>query len=63
MSDYRLYCLDEANRITRADVIHAECDEQAIRAARAMKQPADCELWLRDRLVAAIPAWRGELAG
>lgn len=63
MSDYRIYCLDGASKITRADVIYADSDEEAIRAARKLKLPADCELWLRDRMIASIPAWREELAG
>jgi hypothetical protein len=56
MTEYRLYCLDGANRITRAEGIRAESDEEAIEAARAMKLPVKCELWQRDRLVARVPA-------
>jgi hypothetical protein len=56
MTEYRLYCLDGANRITRAEGIRAESDEGAIEAAQAMKLPVKCELWQRDRLVARIPA-------
>jgi hypothetical protein len=56
MAEYRLYCLDGANRITRAEGISAKSDEEAIAAVRAMKLAIKCELWLRDRLVARIPA-------
>jgi hypothetical protein len=56
MAEYRLYCLDGANRITRAERISANSDEEAVAAARAMKLPMKCELWLRDRLVTRIPA-------
>jgi hypothetical protein len=56
MSEYRLYCLDGANRITRAEQILAANDEQAIEAARSLKPRVKCELWQRDRLVARIAA-------
>jgi hypothetical protein len=56
MPEYRLYCLDGANRITRAEQVVATSDEQAIEAARSMKLPVKCELWQRDRLVARIAA-------
>jgi hypothetical protein len=56
MPEYRLYCLDGANKITRAEGISAASDAEAIDAARAMKLPVKCELWQRDRLVARIPA-------
>ena len=55
MLEYRLYCLDGANRITRAEGISAKSDDDAIELARAMKLPVKCELWQRDRLVARIP--------
>ena len=54
MPEYRIYCLDGANRITRAEQIVATNDEQAIEAARSMKPPVKRELWQRDRLVARI---------
>jgi hypothetical protein len=57
MSEYRLYCLDGANRITSAEGISAASDEQAIELARAKKLPVKCELWYRDRLVARISAY------
>ncbi len=56
MPEYRIYCLDGANRITRAEQIVATNDEQAIAAARSMKPLVKRELWQRDRLVARISA-------
>jgi hypothetical protein len=56
MPEYRLYCLDGANRIARAEAVSAASEEDAIAIARAMKLPTKCELWYRDRLVARIPA-------
>jgi hypothetical protein len=61
MPEYRLYCLDGANRITRAEQVSAKGDEDAVEIARAMKLPVKCELWQRDRLVARIPAHGTEI--
>jgi hypothetical protein len=58
MPEYRLYCLDGANKITRAEEINAKSDEDAIMIARSRKMPVKCELWYRDRLVARIAAHR-----
>jgi len=56
MPEYRLYCLDGAGKFTKAHEISAADDEDALARAKAMKLPVKCELWLRDRLVAEIPA-------
>ena len=57
MTDYRLYCLDGTRRIARAaEVIRADGDDQAVRAARALRMPVACELWQGKRLVATVPA-------
>ena len=57
MADYRLYCLDGDGRISLAEWIQADSDEQAIAKARDMKlDPVDCEIWRKDRLVAKITA-------
>ena len=58
MPGYRLYCLDRAGGIESADWIEAEDDEAAVELARARGLEASCELWLRNRLVARIPAER-----
>ena len=55
MAEYRLYRLDGANRITRAEAVIATSDKDAIDISRGMKLPVKCELWHRDRLVARIP--------
>lgn len=56
MPKYRLYCLDGANKITRAQEIDAKSDDDAIDIARSMKLPVKCELWTRERLVAQLSA-------
>ncbi len=56
MAHYRLYCVDGAGKITRAQFIEASNDEDAVMIARSLKELVKCELWLRDRLVATIPA-------
>lgn len=55
MAHYRLYCVDGAGKITRAQFIEASNDEDAVMIARSLKELVKCELWLRDRLVATIP--------
>jgi hypothetical protein len=59
VQEYRLYCLDGAGKITRAEAISAAADEEAIMIARAAHKRVRCELWQRDRLVAEIPPWGG----
>lgn len=55
MADYRLYYMDGANRISLADWIEADSDEDAVTAAREMKPEAHrCEIWLKNRLVAKL---------
>jgi hypothetical protein len=55
MQAYRVYCLDGANRFTRADYIEAPDDEEAVRRARvAMGDALKCEIWERNRLVHRI---------
>jgi hypothetical protein len=58
MPEYRLYCLDGANKISRAEWIDAKSDEDAIMIARSQEKPVNCELWLGARLVARIPAFQ-----
>jgi len=58
MSEYRLYCLDGAGKIERAEEINANGDAEAIMIAKAIKKPVKCELWERSRKVATIDAHR-----
>ncbi len=53
---YKLYCLGGDGKITGADWIDAECDEQAIAIARVTMKTADCEIWKGNRLVARVSA-------
>jgi hypothetical protein len=55
MAHYRLYCVDGAGKITRAQFVEAGSDEDAIMIVRSFKESVKCELWLRDRLIATIP--------
>ena len=59
MVQYRLYCLDGAGRIERAEEITATGDAEAIMIAEAMKKPMKCELWERSRMVATLEPYRG----
>ena len=53
-SNYRLYRLDGAGKITRGEWIAGETDEEAIRAAEALATEGSYELWDRRRLVSRI---------
>lgn len=55
MAEYRLYCLDGAGRISMAEWIEAESDEEAIARARNIEHGAlKCEVWERNRLIARL---------
>lgn len=56
MQQYRLYTLDGVGKISRAETIEAQSDEDAIMIARSAKKPVRCELWQGNRLIASIPA-------
>lgn len=53
-NSYRVYRLDRANHVVEVEWIAAESDEEAIAAARAMKNSGLREVWMGDRLVATI---------
>lgn len=55
MAGYRLYCLDGARRISLAEEIDAESDEEAITKARELRPDAiKYEIWDDHRLVATL---------
>lgn len=56
MAGYRLYCLDAAGHIIRAEPLMAATDEEAFHRAREMQFCFTVEVWKRDRLIAAIDA-------
>jgi hypothetical protein len=62
MREYRLYCLDGAGKITGAEWIDADCDDEAVRIARDMNKPVACEVWQRTRFVARIPRFTSGVA-
>ncbi|HEX6071741.1 MAG TPA: hypothetical protein VFY95_01875 [Sphingomicrobium sp.] len=51
---YRIYRLDRANHIVDVEWISASDDQEAIAAARGMKNSGRREVWLGDRLVATL---------
>jgi hypothetical protein len=55
MAHYRLYCFDHKRKISTAEWIKAESDQEAIAIAQSMNLSCDCELWLSDRLVVELP--------
>lgn len=55
LPSYRLYLLDGAGKITSADWIAADADDQALSHARDRANSGRFELWERKRLVASHP--------
>ena len=54
VADYRLYCLDGANKVASAEWIDAEDDNAAIKVAQTMFDGYECELWQGTRLIARL---------
>ena len=54
LADYRLYCLDGANKVASAEWVEADDDEAAIEVAKQMHEGQHCELWQGRRLVARL---------
>lgn len=55
VTTYRLYCFSElTGRVTAAEEIEADSDEEAIAVVRSRGMPVKCELWHRDRLVTVL---------
>jgi hypothetical protein len=55
MPAYRLYCLDGAGRISLADWIEAETDDDAVAKALKVEHGArKCEVWQANRLIATL---------
>ena len=52
VASYRVYCLDGAGRISLADWIEAENDQEALACARSLKDGARrCGVWQGIRMV------------
>jgi hypothetical protein len=54
MTEYRLYCLNEQGNIGNVHEFEAASDAEAIRDARELKLPVNCELWEHSRMVAKL---------
>lgn len=54
MADYKLFCFDGAGKLWVDDWIVADTDQEAIAAARAVKDAVKCEDWHQNQLVATI---------
>jgi len=54
LADYRLYCLDGANKVASAEWVEADDDEAAIEVAKQMHEGQQCELWQGRRFVARL---------
>jgi hypothetical protein len=58
LTKYRLYCLNDAGKFSKALDIDAGSDEDAIEYARELKLSVKCELWERGRMVAKLEPGR-----
>lgn len=54
MAIYKLFCFDGAGKLWVDDWIEAATDEEAVAAARAVKDALKCEVWRQNQLVATI---------
>ena len=54
VADYRLYCLDGANKVASAEWIEADDDYAAIKVAKEMHDGRECEVWQGRRLIARL---------
>jgi len=56
MLQYRIYCLNEEGRFSKAEEIEATSDGEALAHARSLHHLGICEVWQSARLVGTIPA-------
>ena len=54
MAVYKLFCFDGAGKLWVDDWIEVATDEEAVAAARAVKDAVKCEVWRQNQLVATI---------
>jgi hypothetical protein len=59
MAQYRLYCLNDRGKFTKAQEINAADDADALNQAREMKLPVRCELWEHGRMIAELAPYSG----
>ena len=54
MPSYRIYRLDQGKHVLEVDWLTASSDDEAVAAARAMKNRGRREVWRGERLIATI---------
>lgn len=54
MPAYRVYCLDGAKKVQRAEWLEAADDESALEAAGQLTDALQCEVWQGQRLVGRV---------
>jgi hypothetical protein len=54
VANYRIYCLDGANRVASAEWIEADDDDHAIAIVSERHDGYKCEVWDSKRLVARL---------
>jgi hypothetical protein len=55
VSEYRLYHLDGAGRVSGGEWIEADDDHAALKLALGRCKAVHCEVWQGQRLVATVP--------
>ena len=56
MAMYRVYRVDGLGKITAAEWIEADTEEEALSIARELCHSVACEVWHRDRLIGKVRA-------
>lgn len=59
LTNFRLYRLDGAGKITTAEWLSADDEDHALQLAREMKLPTAVEIWDRNRLVGRVDPVKG----
>jgi hypothetical protein len=54
VANYRIYCLDGANKVASAEWIHADDDAAALEVVTERHAGYKCEIWDGKRLVARL---------
>ena len=58
MPSYNVYSVDEHGSISGQRSIDAINDDDAIFAVRSMQRPLETQIWVRDRRIATVPAYK-----
>ena len=63
MPSYNVYSIDEQGSISGERTIDAVSDDEAIFVVRSMRRPLETQIWVRDRRIATVPAYKATGTG